>query len=561
MPNENRAAFWQGKDWTVLNEMLNQMNKDIAEVAGKVNTGLNALVASQYAAARTGKVFTTKFPRYAISTSPTGIKMDDNEGMVCIPSTPTSKNTNDYENEPMFQILECNWELDDSGNINITAIKGLNNDFARDGSNGQVGIINMPWFVKSWEDENYWYVSVSDTQYAGYQPLGECIKPDGSLQGFMVHSKYVMVNIDGKPYSASGYRPCAGGQSITNTFHVEGGADVKVTSNNMTAPSYSSLINYCHKHSNFYCAETSNDMFFMQLQYMIKYASLNSQAVLNGCFSYNLSYKCTVAEQKTRGIIISTANANNLVVGSACSIGTVSGDRYNATQNDIMYSMRISKIEQYDSNNSKVWFETDLPAGYSFDTETTYYLITMPWYTGSCDNVLGMDGSAGSPTNGKYPALIGGMEYFVGGYETLGNVVMDIQTVEGSTVQRDVYIAHDATILTTDMTTVKAKFKKSKYAIPGGTNSWRWISKCGVDLDNGIMVPIDFGASSGTGFCDGIYTDAGTSGQREWLAFGGLQDNSYYGAWPLHAGNGLGYTLWHILSRISPNGMYGNISA
>ena len=106
--NENIAVLWQGKSWTVLDKILKQMNNDIAEVAAQVNTGLNALVASQFAAARTGKVFTTKFPRYEISTSPTGIKMDDNEGMVCIPSTPTSKNTNDYENEPMFQILECN---------------------------------------------------------------------------------------------------------------------------------------------------------------------------------------------------------------------------------------------------------------------------------------------------------------------------------------------------------------------------------------------------------------------------------------------------------------------
>ena len=557
--NENIAVLWQGKSWTVLDKILKQMNNDIAEVAAQVNTGLNALVASQFAAARTGKVFTTKFPRYEISTSPTGIKMDDNEGMVCIPSTPTSKNTNDYESEPMFQILECNWELNNAGNINITAIKGLNSEFARDGSNGQVGIINMPWFVKSWEDENYWYISVSDTQYAGYQPLGECIKPDGSLQGFMVHAKYAMVEIDGKPYSASGRRPCAGGQQPTNVFHVEGGSDV-TEKPTIVAPSYSGLINYCHKHSNFYCAETSNDMFFMQLQYMIKYATLNSQGVLNGCFSYNYSYKCTVAEKKTRGIIIATSNANNLVVGSTCSIGTVSGDKYYATQNDILYSRRISKIEQYDASNSKVWFETDLPAGYSFDTDTTYYLITMPWYTGSCDNVLGMDGSAGNPTNGKYPALIGGMEYFVGGYETLGNVVMDIQTTEGSTVRRDVYIAHDATVLSTDMTTVKAKFKKSKYTIPGGTNSWRWITKCGVDLDNGIMVPIDFGASSNTGFCDGVYTDAGTSGQREWLAFGGLSASSCFGAWGLSANHGLGDTHWHFLSRISPNGMYGNLA-
>ena len=242
---------------------------------------------------------------------------------------------------------------------------------------------------------------------------------------------------------------------------------------------------------------------------MIKYATLNSQSVLNGCFSYNYNYKCTVAEEKTRGIIIATSNANNLVVGSACSIGTVSGDRYNATQNDILYSRRISKIEQYDENNSKVWFETDLPSGYSFDTDTTYYLVTMPWYTGSCDNVLGMDGSAGNPTNGKYPALIGGMEYFVGGFETLGNVVMDIQAEEGSTVRRDFYIAHDATILTTDMTTVKAKFKKSKFTRPGYDF---WIAKHGIDLDNGMMIPTLGGASDHTGFCDYSWADQATSG-------------------------------------------------
>ena len=75
------------------------------------------------------------------------------------------------------------------------------------------------------------------------------------------------------------------------------------------------------------------------------------------------------------------------------------------------------------------------------------------------------------------------------------------------------------------------------------------------------MVPTAYEATSNTGFSDGLYIDKETSGQREWLAFGSLYLGSMAGAWILDGGNGLGHTHWRVLSRLSPNGMYGNRKA
>ena len=194
------------------------------------------------------------------------------------------------------------------------------------------------------------------------------------------------------------------------------------------------------------------------------------------------------------------------------------------------------------------------------DTDTSMFVRTMPWWTGACDGVRGTDGSPIDVLSGKEPFVIGGIECALGGYEVLGNVVMDIQTGENAVVYRDVYICHDASKLTTDMSIVRT-WDKSPYIITGNTESWRYISEEGIDIDNGLMVPTAYEATSNTGFSDSLYTDKGTSGQREWLAFGYLRCGSYAGAWILDGHYDLGGTSWAILSRLSPNGMYGNRKA
>ena len=82
-----------------------------------------------------------------------------------------------------------------------------------------------------------------------------------------------------------------------------------------------------------------------------------------------------------------------------------------------------------------------------------------------------------------------------------------------------------------------------------------------MDTNLGIMIPTGTAAGSQTGFADGLYTDAGTSGQREWLALGDLVHGDQAGLWFLIAGNGLANAHWVLLSGVSPNGTRGEYQA
>ena len=75
------------------------------------------------------------------------------------------------------------------------------------------------------------------------------------------------------------------------------------------------------------------------------------------------------------------------------------------------------------------------------------------------------------------------------------------------------------------------------------------------------MIPTGVSAGSATGFADGLYTDTGTSGQREWLALGPLSSGAIAGLWFLSANLGWSGVSWDIVSGVSPNGTRGEWQA
>lgn len=119
----------------------------------------------------------------------------------------------------------------------------------------------------------------------------------------------------------------------------------------------------------------------------------------------------------------------------------------------------------------------------------------------------------------------------------------------------------DASLLTTDMNVAKTRYKKVAAQVAYTAASWKYISKCFVDPALGIMVPTETKAGSTTGFCNGLYTDSGTSGQREWLSLGNLGSGTFYGLWILNADVGVGDANWDIVSGVSPNGTRGEWQA
>ena len=506
--------------------------------------GVENALSNYFALRRNGKVFTTKIYKWETSTSPVGVKMNANENMVAEPSVGRTEGRDDYAQYGLFHHFTCNFSVDENGFNHVDALEGQIG-FTKYGK-VQVGEVTMSaWFgIENTTEAVLYHYSDSQTELTPY-PMKESINPDGTISPFMIHAKYAAGDIDGVPYSSKGLAPANGCQATQARNPV----------------SYTGMITYMHKLGGHYCGTTSWDLFYRQLMMIIKYATTHSQSIMAGCTSYSNQNQNLVEETGVMRVVLTKAQAAGYVIGSYVSIGDVGSntnrDRYFSYIHNKAYSVKVTKIEDVDDSNAAVY--VDAPE--AFDTTLTTWITTMPWHSGATDEVAGSDGSPNSNTNGKDPYKIQGIETCIGAYEVLGNVVMDIVTGADGNPARDVYVCEDASTLSSNIATVRANYKKAIAQVAYTAASWKYITEETTDPNLGIMIPTKVGGGSTTGFADGLYTDTGTSAQREWLALGLLFNGAVAGLWFLLASLGWSNTYWHIVSGVSPNGTRGEWQA
>lgn len=506
--------------------------------------GVENALSNYFALRRNGKVFTTKIYKWETSTSPVGVKMNANENMVAEPSVGRTEGRDDYAQYGLFHHFTCNFSVDENGFNHVDALEGQIG-FTKYGK-VQVGEVTMSaWFgIEDTTEAVLYHYSDSQTELTPY-PMKESINPDGTISPFMIHAKYAAGDIDGVPYSSKGLAPANGCQATQARNPV----------------SYTGMITYMHKLGGHYCGTTSWDLFYRQLMMIIKYATTHSQSIMAGCTSYSNQNQNLVEETGVMRVVLTKAQAAGYVIGSYVSIGDVGSntnkDRYYSYMHNKAYSVKVTKIEDVDDSNAAVY--VDAPE--AFDTTLTTWISTMPWRSGATDEVAGSDGSPNSNTNGKDPYKIQGIETCIGAYEVLGNVVMDIVTGADGNPARDVYVCEDASTLSSNIATVRANYKKAIAQVAYTAASWKYITEETTDPNLGIMIPTKVGGGSTTGFADGLYTDAGTSGQREWRALGTLDNGANAGLWLLNADNGWSAAYWSIVSGVSPNGTRGEWQA
>ena len=506
--------------------------------------GVENALSNYFALRRNGKVFTTKIYKWETSTSPVGVKMNANENMVAEPSVGRTEGRDDYAQYGLFHHFTCNFSVDENGFNHVDALEGQIG-FTKYGK-VQVGEVTMSaWFgIEDTTEAVLYHYSDSQTELTPY-PMKESINPDGTISPFMIHAKYAAGDIDGVPYSSKGLAPANGCQATQARNPV----------------SYTGMITYMHKLGGHYCGTTSWDLFYRQLMMIIKYATTHSQSIMAGCTSYSNQNQNLVEETGVMRVVLTKAQAAGYVIGSYVSIGDVGSntnkDRYFSYIHNKAYSVKVTKIEDVDASNAAVY--VDAPE--AFDTTLTTWITTMPWHSGATDEVAGSDGSPNSNTNGKDPYKIQGIETCIGAYEVLGNVVMDIVTGADGNPARDVYVCEDASTLSSNIATVRANYKKAIAQVAYTAASWKYITEETTDQNLGIMIPTKVGGGSTTGFADALYTDTGTSGQREWLALGYLTNGALAGLWLLNANLGWSNTYWAIVSGVSPNGTRGEWQA
>lgn len=534
----------------VFNALLGQLiNNDVAlkEAVTKFAASKNEQALFLLNLHKDGKKYGVHFDNYDVTPSSNGTRLFDAVGMTAAPSTNAVRAVNDFDGKGCFAYLEVNGSVDENGDFQVQYIKDIDNEFSR--TKYDTWCLYLTQYVYRKFDSNGEDTVISDTRHsAEWLPEGGAIRPDGTIRPFVAIAKYMSGdNADGVASSISGVSPKNYSfQSSLTKFRAKGTQ---------------------------YCAETSQDSERMTRLMEIAFATRHSQSVMAGCNWWWTQATATVQENNAERIIISKSAAKEFVVGGTVSIGNANSltsegkannDRGLSGLHAKANKVKITKIEDYDSNNAAVYVDN---GGQKFSTAPTSVsgvtcetiISTMPWNTGGCDEVLGSCGSPVSNTSGKEPYILFGVEMSSGFWEPKGNTVMKIE----NHVMRP-YICYDCTKMTTAGATTDDWIALG-YAIPDNKGSWKYISKLGYSADDPeVRYPVEVAATSSTGYADGLYTEnLETTGdsQREVLGSGSLPHGTLDGRRAALLNAGLSNSHWTSAARLSACGRCGRKAA
>ena len=485
------------------------------------------------------KTFGTKFYNFGTSQTTQGELCDDSAEIgVTTPSTNTVKGNDPLHQQFAFWTVEVEYEIDANGEIEIKSVAKVDSSFNRGGTNGMVGVAQKTGWLSITNDSVNWWVRYRTAQAPGYVPIAEGVSPvDNKPRAFVVHAKYMGgKGAYGKPTSASGLAP------LNYTW------------------SHNSQIAEWRKRGANYAGISICDIFFRILMFWLKYAKKGNSGTMEGCTSYNFQYKCAVAETGVTRVLLTEAQAKNLLVGSSVIVGDVgsgtSTDRYVASMYKCAKNVRILSIVSTVVEET-TYYAVNLETDTAFDTTTDTYISTMPWWSGSCDDVLGVDGSPTSCTNGKEPFIIQGLESQIGAYAVVADIIDTIT------------VSEDSTTMTINPATVRlakniAQSKSANYVdtnkpltIPKPANwAWHFIGDLAYDKAHPeFTLPsiVDNGANSGNGFKSAVYVPT-SGGVFEWLSWGGLGGYSACGLACASLVYGLGVANWCIAAGAPGSG-------
>lgn len=464
-------------------------------------------------------------PLYSTSTSAIGELTDDSVGLVCTPSTSSTLGRDDFAHLPQFWCLEVSAEKKADGSHEIYYVEHIDDiDDVRSGEH-LCWVLQKNTYVREWRENGYQYLKMKCHQTPGYKQWREGKDRTGHVYAYMAHPKYYAGKVGGKASCGTGLAP------INYTSHTAG-----VTLWNTRGTQYSGASGSLPK--------------FLDRMTRLKYARKGNSGTIEGCSAYNYQYKAAVAETGVKRFILTTAQAANLFVGSAVSIGTDTDgatDRNIADVHDIATEIRITAIEPVTLNDTE-YAAVYVDAAEAFDTVAgTTLLSTMPYFSGWNDTVLGTDGSRYSATSGKEPGLLQKIEFMNGSYLIVSDEIWEWGKDENEDYTFSCYLCKDQSKVSgTAVTDDYTKLSDLTLTLPKDTmTSWHWQyiedTDCGdVEWPTGVNA-----SGSGVGCKAGFICVPSPSGLRAAWCFGNLNDGGNDGVACRNSNHSLGTANWN----------------
>lgn len=524
-----------------------------------LGTDIETGIKNYFALTRDEKTYSVEWYPFATDTGTTMTKTDDNANLVCNPSTDTVSGTNNYPTA--FDTIDVNAFVDSEGIRHVTFARGQEGfgeteDTIQDVIYKGVTYKQDVFVLGRTYYQKLEYNSVSGkNKYSrryvptnGYTPVSMAINKDGTVNPFWLIAKYESgLDSNGKLRSLKGLLP--GGQRNTPV----GSCSTSVLN------SYNNQITNYHNRGTYYTGMLASEWSHLMTTFWLKYATKDFQSKMTGCTGYDYQYTVAATESNVSRVKLTTAQANNLVVGSSLSVGDNSVtpttyDRVNGYVHKYADSAVITSIEVDPNDNTYSYVNLDCSP---FNTTATTFVKTMPWRSGFSTNLLGRDGSPNNLTNSKNPASLDGIEFMVGAYDVIGNVIASYDSNEKV---YDYYVCNDSTKLTTDTSNLSNYIHSSVKTNCTTNNAWNYIADVDLDLTSGLCIGSNVGGtntSSSRGFCDGYYVSS-ASGFRELPAFGYLAYWATAGVSFVSGSITLSASWWSCLSRLSINALGGS---
>lgn len=477
-------------------------------------------VREYFDAHRDGRTYGVRFPLYSFSNSPDGVKVGDNAGLTVVPSTNYRAGRDDYAGLSAFRVFDANVSVNDDGTPVVKAVKGLAGSYAADGSNGDVFVITTPGFYKFEFDTQHVTIWYSDTQHDGYSPMPGALLPDGSLRPCMAYAKYPLSNYGGKAASVSGQIPASMSEQGSVAVPTSKGKG--------------------------YSGKTSADTFYMQLMYLLKYATKDIERYLGGDFNGAGQINILKAESNVTRALVKASDAASIDLGSYVSIGTGTDRGDNKTGEAAAYRKVISKTV-VDSATTAINV-----SGAAFTTTTAMHVTQMPYLTGSTDGVLGNDGIPREDVSKTHqPIRLQGIELFAGVYETEGDIILKNVKESDTSGHTEVWKVFDTTKASGTAITADYVHVGDYPAVNDKTdNQWQWQTD--FTEKHGFLLPTGVGATSTSGLTDAlIINPISAPGLHELRRGGFLGAGSRCGLFNAGGGDGLSGAWWGSGGRLS----------
>ena len=463
-------------------------------------------------------------PRYAKSTSMIGELTDDSAGLVCTPSTEATAGSDPFAHLPQFWCLEVAAEKKADGSHEIFYVEHI--DSAKDVRSGE----HLCWMVqkntwkREWQNDEYKYLKTRCHPASGYKRWPEGTDRTGKVHEYIAHPKYYAgIGADGRITCGTGLAP------VNRTSHQTGVSKWRARGAQYSGAS-GSLVK------------------FLDAMVRLKYGRKGNSGKIEGCTSYNYQYTVAVSETGVERVILTKEQAANLLVGSAVMLGIQSGsDRNTASNYSIFDGKLITAIETVNidgTDYSAVYVDN---GGTKFDTEAgKSYLSTSPYYSGWNDSVLGRDGSRYSPTSGKEPGMIQGVEFMNGSCLIVSDELWQWSQDAEKNYRFDCYKCYDQSKVGSAINENYEKVNVPTLLFPENTPAWSWkYIKDNVICDDVLWPEATDASGSGVGVGAGFVCVPAASGVRSAWVWGILSDGGPGGVSCRRSSVWVSYAFWY----------------